>query len=439
MIHPPRIFWILLLAGALLRVAAIHLRQEGVLERAPDEDEFFMIARSVAHGDGFALHGQTTAYRDMLLPVVTAGTIRIFGESAMPMLYVQVLLSCASAYLLYRIGRRRFSEKTALWIGIAWMFYPAAILISAMLFTETLFVFWWLLALVFYDRLEEKDFDLKSAALVGLALGLAMLTRQVGVFLLATILIYVALIRYETPWQRRWKAAAVILVASAVVTLPWMIRNARAVDAFALNTNGGINMFIGYNAKANGGYKFDPDQQAMLPPPTVSEGEADRTTVHIAWQYIREHPRDALKLLPRKFAFLWSTDATLWIHYFPPEGPPHVPERLRAHPPVLLLMMSLPYMLLVALGISGFYLVRHFPTRGLFILQVFLGIIAVFVSHGASRYHFPLMPAMIVGAGALSAPRAWISAPVWRRMFLLFTLGMFVGLWLFEALTIAGI
>ena len=100
--------------------------------------------------------------------------------------------------------------------------------------------------------------------------------------------------------------------------------------------------------------------------------------------------------------------------------------------------MALPYMLIVGFGVSSYYLVRHSPTRGLYILQLFLGILAVLISHGSARYHFPYMPAMVVGAGALVQPKVWISAPIWRRLFLLFTLGMFAGLWLFEAMTIAG-
>jgi hypothetical protein len=102
-------------------------------------------------------------------------------------------------------------------------------------------------------------------------------------------------------------------------------------------------------------------------------------------------------------------------------------------------MVALPYMLFVCLGVSGFYLVRHFTTRGLFVLQIALGILAILISHGAPRYHFPLMPAMLVGAGALSAPQPWLSSPLWRRLFLLFTLGMFAGMWLFEAMTVAGV
>jgi 4-amino-4-deoxy-L-arabinose transferase-like glycosyltransferase len=436
--RPPRIFWILLVVAALLRVAVIHLRDEGVLYRAPDEDEFFLIARSVAHGDGFALRGETTAYRDMLLPVITAGTIKLFGDSALPMLYLQVVLSCASAYLLYLIGRRRFSDKAALWMGIAWMFYPGAILLSAMLFTETLFVLFWLLALVFYDRMEDRNFDLKQALPVGLALGFCLLARQVGVILLASIVIYVAFIRYETAWRIRWKAAAGIIAVCLLVILPWMIRNKIAVDAFALNTNGGINMFIGNNEQANGAYKLKPEQEATLPS-SATEGESSRRIGALAGQFIRDHPGQVLKLMPRKFAFLWSTDAGLLIHYFRPEGPPHAAERLRMHPIWLLLIVAPPYMLYVCLGISGFYLVRHFPTRGLFILQVLLAMAAVLVSFGTPRFHVPLIPAMLVGAGALSVPRAWLGAPPWRRLFLLFTLGMFAGMWLFEGLTIAGL
>ena len=437
--RPPRIFWILLLAGALLRIAAIHLRQEGVLYRAPDEDEFFMIAQSIAHGDGFALHGVPTAYRDMLLPVVTAGTIKLFGGSAMPMLYMQLALSLASAYFLYLLGRRRFSDKAALWMAAIWLFYPAAILLNAMLLTETLFVFLWLLAMVLYDRLEDSDYALKWAARLGVTLGFVLLSRQVGAVLLVAILIYIVLMHYETVSQRHYKAAAVILGMCTLVVLPWMIRNARTVNAFSLNTNGGMNMFIGYNAEATGGYKFDPDQERLLPPPAPTEGETDRAIARTAWRYLREHPSAELKLWPRKFAFLWSTDATLWIHYLPPEGPPHIADRLRKVPILWLLWTSVPYMLLVCFGVSGYYLVRHFATRGLFILQVALAIVAIFISHGASRYHLPLMPAMVVGAGALSAPNVWNCAPLWRRLFLLFTLGMFGGLWLAEAMTIAGV
>ena len=200
-----------------------------------------------------------------------------------------------------------------------------------MLFTETLFVFWWLLALVLYDRLEERNFDLKSAVLLGLALGLCMLTRQIGAILVAAILIYIAFIRYETAWRIRWKAATGIVAACLLVITPWMTRNALAVGAFTLNTNGGINMFIGFNPKAHGGYKFDPDQEAMLPQGST-EGKVPNLSRLPAWNILMTVRPMQSNLLPRKFAFLWSTRRNHPDRSFCAEGPPHVQERLRSIP-----------------------------------------------------------------------------------------------------------
>ena len=109
----PRIFWLLLIAGIALRLLAIFLREPGVLERAPDEDEYYLIARVSLAGDGFALRGVTTGYRNVMLPVLTAGTILLFGKSPKPMLFLNVILSCVSAYFLYLLGRRRFRKSRA--------------------------------------------------------------------------------------------------------------------------------------------------------------------------------------------------------------------------------------------------------------------------------------------------------------------------------------
>jgi hypothetical protein len=225
-----------------------------------------------------------------------------------------------------------------------------------------------------------------------------------------------------------------------LVVLPWMVRNYFAVGRFALNTNGGINMYIGNNPRANGSYLFDAEHERLLPPAEAGEAARDRAAAGLALAFMREHPRDALRLWGRKFAFFWATDMTQWIHYFwDSSGPPSVSKRLRAMPVGRLALLAVPYAVIVLLGVSGFYLVRHFPARGLLLLQIFLLLLACFITYGTPRYRYPVMPALIIGAGALWRPHVWISAPPWRRLFLLFTLGMFGGIWLFEIMTIAGV
>jgi 4-amino-4-deoxy-L-arabinose transferase-like glycosyltransferase len=437
---PGKSTWILLLllaVGLALRLVLIHARPDGALEHAADEDEYLAIARSVAAGHGFALNGQLTAYRDMLFPTVAGLMMRVGADSPLVVLYLDALLGCATGFLVFLLGKKRFGEKVGLVMAGAWLLYTGAAIYAALFFTESLCVFLWVAALVLYDRLEDNGFHWGTALLIGIACGLAMLTRVAAMALPLSLIVYIAFIRFETAWRVRWRAAGLVIVGMAAIVLPWMARNAHVVGAFTLNTSGGINLFIGNNAQANGSYKFNPDQEALLPA-QVGEAATSRAAQALALNYMREHSRETVKLWGRKFAFLWATDASQWIHYLWEGGWKSVAARLRQIPVWMLLFLAVPYMLLVGCGVSGYYLVRHFPTRGLFLLQAFFVHAAVFATFGTPRFHQLLMPALIVGGGALWRPRVWDSAPLWRRLFLLFTLGLFVGLWLFEASAIAG-
>ncbi|RPH96671.1 hypothetical protein EHM69_00540 [candidate division KSB1 bacterium] len=437
-INSRRVFLALIVIGAILRVMMIQQRPADAILRAPDEGEYVAITYNLAHGHGFALNGEQTAYRDMLFPVVASVVFRLTGDSIPLVLYLQVILSVTTGMLIYRLGRTRFSESVALVMAAVWIFYPAAVIFSALFLTETLFVFLWVLALVLHDRLNDRGYRTPDAALLGLALGLVMLARAVGMILLVAVLVYIALIRYEAPRKDRWRAVLIVLAASLIVTVPWMIRNAMVLDRFALNTNGGINLLIGNNPRATGTYLFDEDVQGLLPPAERGEAARDRAGTAIARDYMREHKRETVDLWGRKFAYLWATDMSLWAHYLPVRDT-SLREHLRSLPLLWLILAALPYMLIVSLGVSGFYLVRHFPARGIFILQLFLGVMAACMSYGLARYHFPYIPACIVGAGALYKPRVWKDSPPWRRLLLLFILGLFLGIWLLEIMTIAGI
>jgi len=375
----------------------------------------------------------------MLMPSAAGVLMIVFGKSALPMLYLNALLSCLTALLLFELGCSRFGVKVGVPLGALWLFYPAAIFFSSLLFTETLFVFLWTLALRIHDQLEESGYRWSVALALGVVVGLAMLTRAAGIALLLSFVIYIGLIRWETPKRERWTAVALIAGACFLVLQPWMTRNAIAMGSFTLNTNAGINLLIGNNPRATGSYQFDETHERLLPPLSAGEAARDQAAARIARHYLTERTRDAVGLWGKKFAFLWATDVMQWAHYYGDRLTGSLGEKLRSLPLWKLLALGAPYMLLVGFGIAGYYLVRHFPTRGLFLLQIFLTTLIIFLSFGAPRFHFPLMPAMVIGAGALFRERVWKSAPEWRRLALLLTLGIFGGIWLFEAMTIAGV
>lgn len=431
--------WLLVLAGLALRVAVIQLRPEPPPERGLNEREYQELARNLAAGDGFQLHGGMTAYRDVLFPAVASLVLCVARDQPRAVLYLHALLSCATALLLYELGRQRFGINAGLLMCAVWMLYPAAFFYSALFLSETLLLFLWALALVIYDRLEANGFAVKHAALLGAVTGLVILTKATGGVLLAATVVYITLVRYEIAARVRWRAAAVVLLASITVMLPWMLRNAGAVGSFSLNTSGGIELLIGNNPLARGSDVFADSAAAMLPSAAAGEAVRDRAGIALARNYVAEHPGATLRLWPRKFANLWATDMSLLTHYYPTAGMASVAAQLRVMPRGLLILVGLPYTMLLLCGIAGYYLVRQFPSRGYFVLQIFLVVLASLVAYGLPRAHLPAMLALTVGIGALVRPQVWTAAPPWRRLLLLFTLGMFGGIWLFEVMTIAGV
>jgi 4-amino-4-deoxy-L-arabinose transferase-like glycosyltransferase len=431
----PRTFWIIFAVGLLLRIAAIELRPANALSRAPDEGEYLSLARHLAHGDGFTLTGAPTAYRDLLFPFAAALVLRVCGDSPTPVLYGQVALSLLSALLLYTLGRRRFSERAAFVMAAIWLLYPGAILFSALFLTETLFLFLWIAALVLFDRLEASQNKLTPAVLVGITLGLLLLTRAAGVVLVGAMVLSLLLRR-----KPRWTALAVLLAATFITVLPWMARNAKTIGAFTLNTNGGINLLIGSNPYAQGAYNFSEEVQALLPPESAGEVARDHAGTAYALSYARALPARTLKLCARKLAYLWSTDMSFWLHYAPGAGSDSLSAHLRSLPLIALLITALPYLLLVLAGVAGLVLVTGFPARDLYLWQLGLGLGITLLSYGLARYHLPYMPALVVGAGALiDKSQAWPHTSLSRRLFLLLLVCGLGGVWLMESLTIAGI
>jgi hypothetical protein len=222
--------------------------------------------------------------------------------------------------------------------------------------------------------------------------------------------------------------------------LPWMVRNQYAVGAFCLNTNSGVKLLLENDSHATGAWPVDSlvlSRQSL--PLMEAEAENNGDASDYTWPDIRQHPRETMSLWERKFAAFSTSDIPLWRWYVGPVVTDSLNAFLRDLPLWLLLFLAVPYMVMLCCGISGFYLVRHFPARGLFILQIFFVILMLVAANGSYRFHFAVMPLLLIGLGALWRPQVWNAAPVWRRLFLLFTLGMFLGIWLHEGMSIAGI
>jgi 4-amino-4-deoxy-L-arabinose transferase-like glycosyltransferase len=418
--------WILLIAGAVLRAGVIELRPKAALESAPEESENLDIARSLDLHQGFSLNGQPTADRSLLFPALAAAVMLPFHGSPKPVLYVQLLLSCASAWLLYRTGLKRFGSSAALLLCAAWLFYPGAILATALFQTTTLFVFLWIVALALYDRLEDNGFRLRDAVLLGLCAGLTILTRSIGLVLLLSLVLYVSGLRFGAFREVHWRSGLVILFTALVLIVPWMLRNSRAVGHFALTTNSGISLLAGEMTHESAFPSHEARDSIAARRPSLEENTPA--------------PRPQLaagEVWVRKLMRLWATDIGLWLNYFAQPNDPGLSRSVLWHIlPVA--VASIPGMLAVGLGAAGFLLVQTFRSRRLYLLQLLLGVAALFLTYGLPRDHFMFLPALLIGAAALWRPAVWVEAPWIRRAAVICTLGAFGGLWLLEGLSVAA-
>jgi len=162
-------------------------------------------------------------------------------------------------------------------------------------------------------------------------------------------------------------------------------------------TGEGTCSFIGNNPWANGTYRVPPHYDSMLSY-GGNEYERDRESHRLAVEYIRTHPVEILKLLPKKVWYLYRGDVEGIRWSF--EGIEAKGERVPAGPATAIVALAEAYYLVLfaACAMSCILFVKSlrsgrdvaFSTMGLGVLVYFTFLGLVF--YGGSRYHFPVMP-----------------------------------------------
>lgn len=169
------------------------------------------------------------------------------GEKPGFVILVQVLLTLATAWLIYRSGSRmggRAVGRIAVWL---YALSPNALFWAGTIMTETFFAFWLALALALLAESIERGRWVACGA-GGLALGVAVLVRPIGLYLIPIW----ALGALAAGWKRlaglrRWQPAGALLLAALAPVLAWQTRNLLVHDSFRL-TASFSTVFIDYTA-----------------------------------------------------------------------------------------------------------------------------------------------------------------------------------------------
>src|SRR5205085_1960903 len=182
----------------------------------PDRDhwrfagETGRIARSIVEGRGFSspLHADTgpTAWMTPLYPLILAGVFKVFGvytkASALDILSLDSLFSALTCIPIFLIARKKFGERTAVWAGWTWAFFPYAIYFSAdFIWATTLTTL--LLSLIFlYASHLEESCRLGTWVGYGALCGISALTDPIVLSVAVPLLLWMAfrLLQQKVRW-----------------------------------------------------------------------------------------------------------------------------------------------------------------------------------------------------------------------------------------------
>ena len=423
-----RLAAILLLSGALKVTLALVFAD---LPPRYDEAEFLAFGRAVAAGDAPVVW-RAPGYQAFIAFGLWLGHGSVGGVRVL-----QALVSVLTTWLVWRLARRRFGERAALGAAAFLAFYPSWVAYSHLLWAETLFLPFVVLA---FDRVlaAGDSGDARAALAGGVALGLAALVRSTALVMLAVSVVW--LLARRGP--RFIRAAALLAGAAAIVVAPWSaVVSARAGRLVIVDTNSGYNFWSGNNRyiprdlqgiwsvglppengvdeawgarlRARGidpaFTRFLPEAEwrTAVPGRRLATGTSDAPGLAAdeqsyrreALEEIRADPAGFLARVPRRLAALWSPDFFLPRHLLRDWYGPASPALAAA----LVLLTWLAAAVPLLAGPGALLSLPATPFRSLSLAWIGTTVAAHAVTYGHTRMHQPLVPFLVLAVAAFAS------------------------------------
>lgn len=326
--------------------------------------------------------------------------LNIFGNTT-NLVYIQVVFNALSLLLIYCICRRLFENVIIAYLAIfIYMSIPSIFTISAHLFSEPFFIVLSLTSL-FFCLLGNK-----FSYLSGLFLALAMWTRPIALgWLIACLFCYIIK-------QNDWKSAVRHVVMYGITCMVIAICTHQNYPNYLYkSTTGGVNLIMGANDDATGGYcpsVFQEGKMGYIPDSVLCKltvNEKDSVWTARSLQWIVSHPSKYLLLSLKKLYSLYSY-STLFLYNYrtaPPSSNDHLIASNEFHTPSTICKYRWLYNLIRIQATYGFKLIVLFSFVGIFLsirnrnllficLPVIICTGMTILTVGESRYNIIMLP-----------------------------------------------
>ena len=235
----------------------------------------------------------------------------LLSRSALWLGLSSVVLSTISVALIHAIGVRLYANRrTAVIAAALFAFLPLFVLFSPVLATEHLFIVFMLSGLLGLVHLDAGRGAL--ATVVGVFVGLAILTRGEAVFYVPALVLFVWLGSGVPAAKERFRMTLLLGLGIIIITGPWYVRNSFVASPdTGLSAGAGINFYFAHND--SGLYGWYPEGSPLE---GLDTEEANRLGWELGFGYLREDPVHLLRdvgygtvelLKTPEYALFWST------------------------------------------------------------------------------------------------------------------------------------
>ena len=385
---------LLILATAIPRLAVLLQQRGAILSSFTDKGDDFARTFIASGTYGFIPHYPSAStqplYGWFLVPLYW-----IFGRHWEVVGLAHLAIACMTTLVVWRIGTRWLSPVAGVIAGLLVAVHPYLVwhdmhmnreILDHLLAASTVFLTLW----------AAERFGWKRALPLGAVIGLAIL-GNVRLEALPIVLAVVLLVRCGVG-RRTLLAGGVIVAATALVLVPWVVRNKVQLGCWAVTTDARAlwkaNNVKTYETLKHGGWIDHVPQPASFPPTPQDVFEHwQRTGVvlpydecaqmtmfeHKVVSFWVHHPGDKLRLVPLDAQWLWQP-SVVETRGRPGAGTWLDTARSWAEP-----LYMIP---LYLLGAMGLFLVPRFFA---WLVVVFLGyqtaVAVLFV--GETRYRAP--------------------------------------------------
>lgn len=340
-------------------------------------------------------------------PYFIALVFRATG-SLRAILWLQAAFGALLVPALGRAGQLALGRRCGLVAAALAAFYPELLWYPAHYWSETLYLLllWWAI-----ERTLAADAarSWRTAAVAGALWGLATLTRELSLYLVPIVALWLVRDRLRSSLPR----AAALALAAALTVAPWTLRNLAAFHAFIpVSTMGGLNLWQGNTTLTH----------LEIYERLASKGgpvEQDRYCRQMAWQTIAaRQPRWLLEKLAEQMPEFWKAGAEVLDHLVGRGACGVLPAARRV---ALEAAFVAPYLAVLGLGLVGLARLRAGAGAWLLLLLLAAYNAAHVVAYATTRFRLPVLPVVFLLAGVALVGRAdGVALPLrgWRLVLL---------------------